>query len=497
MATVGNQLPTQAVSKPTSGKHGNVLPLWGNEKTMNLNPMILTNVLSSPYFKVQLYELKTYHEVVDEIYFKVTHIEPWEKGSRKTAGQTGMCGGVRGVGTGGIVSTAFCLLYKLFTLKLTRKQLMGLITHTDSPYIRALGFMYIRYTQPPTDLFEWYDGFLDDEEELDVKAGGGCVMTIGEMLRSFLTKLEWFSTLFPRIPVPVQKVIDQQIKARPRKVPQKETQEDEDGFAESGRQGERRRSRTPRRTPSPRRSPKRSRSRSHHRERERHGPSFDRELERERDRQRKEREGRDRDRERGDRGDRERRRSRSADRNRERKRSHSGSRDRRSERKEKERDGGDDRSRRKDRDHHKDRGTERERLMTAGTRTIGKDTGMRGRPKGPAGVEAERGDTKVGQRRRAGKGSAATAGRGTGREMENSALTNVVAAKRGATISESPAMTIVDIEGVRASSKCRLAAILLVFFLLFFYIRLSALSLVLKRRNSCTSDIWICCLWPM
>lgn len=71
MATVGNQLPTQAVSKPTSGKHGNVLPLWGNEKTMNLNPMILTNVLSSPYFKVQLYELKTYHEVVDEIYFKV------------------------------------------------------------------------------------------------------------------------------------------------------------------------------------------------------------------------------------------------------------------------------------------------------------------------------------------------------------------------------------------------------------------------------------------
>lgn len=72
MANVGSQPPTQAVSKPPSGKHGNVLPLWGNEKTMNLNPMILTNVLSSPYFKVQLYELKTYHEVVDEIYFKVT-----------------------------------------------------------------------------------------------------------------------------------------------------------------------------------------------------------------------------------------------------------------------------------------------------------------------------------------------------------------------------------------------------------------------------------------
>ena len=43
---------------------------------------------------VNLYQLKTYHEVIDEIYYNVTHLEPWEKGSRKTSGQTGMCGGV-------------------------------------------------------------------------------------------------------------------------------------------------------------------------------------------------------------------------------------------------------------------------------------------------------------------------------------------------------------------------------------------------------------------
>ena len=41
-------------------------------------------------------------------------------------------------------------------------------------------------------------------QEIDVKAGGGKTMTIGEMLRSFLTKLEWFDTRFPRIPVNVQ-----------------------------------------------------------------------------------------------------------------------------------------------------------------------------------------------------------------------------------------------------------------------------------------------------
>lgn len=49
------------------------------------------------------------------------------------------------------------------------------MAHTDSPYIRALGFMYIRYTQPPADLYDWYEEYLQDEEEVDVKAGGGQV----------------------------------------------------------------------------------------------------------------------------------------------------------------------------------------------------------------------------------------------------------------------------------------------------------------------------------
>lgn len=55
-----------------------------------------------------------------------------------------MCGGVRGVGAGGIVSSAYCLLFKLGSLKLTKKQIIGLIDHCDSPFIRGIGFMYIR-----------------------------------------------------------------------------------------------------------------------------------------------------------------------------------------------------------------------------------------------------------------------------------------------------------------------------------------------------------------
>lgn len=191
------------------GKKSQQLAFHGNERTMNLNPLILTNIQGSPYFKVDLFGMKTYHEVVDEIYYKVEHLEPWERGSRKTAGmsQTGMCGGVRGVSVGGIVSSAFCLLYKLYTLKLTKKQVTGLINHRDSPYIRGLGFMYLRFTQPPANLWDWFEPYMEDEEEIDVKAGGGKSMTMGDFCKLILTKLEWFETRFPRIPVNVEKMV--------------------------------------------------------------------------------------------------------------------------------------------------------------------------------------------------------------------------------------------------------------------------------------------------
>lgn len=76
--------PTVAQGKKSS-KANNILPIWGNEKTMNLNPLLMTNIQNSPYFKVSLYALKTYHEVIDEIWNQVKHLEPWEKGSRRVS----------------------------------------------------------------------------------------------------------------------------------------------------------------------------------------------------------------------------------------------------------------------------------------------------------------------------------------------------------------------------------------------------------------------------
>jgi pre-mRNA-splicing factor 38B len=62
-----------------------------------------------------------------------------------------------------------------------------------------------------------------------VKAGGGCIISIGQMLRQWLIRIEyvhsffsfsfyllylrWYDTLFPRIPVPTQKDITERLHA--------------------------------------------------------------------------------------------------------------------------------------------------------------------------------------------------------------------------------------------------------------------------------------------
>lgn len=69
-----------------------------------------------------------------------------------------------------VVSTAFCCLYKLMTLHLTREHLREVLDCKDNPYIRAIGFLFLRYTCPPTDIWGWIEPYLDDDEEFNPSA---------------------------------------------------------------------------------------------------------------------------------------------------------------------------------------------------------------------------------------------------------------------------------------------------------------------------------------
>ncbi|KAF8727024.1 hypothetical protein HU200_019519 [Digitaria exilis] len=161
----------------TSGKPIDVL----------MEKVLCMNILSSEYFK-ELYRLKTYHEVIDEIYTCVKHVEPW---------MTGNCRGP---------STAFCLLYKFFTMKLTVKQMHGLLKHPDSPYIRAIGFLYLRYVADAKTLWTWYEPYLRDDEEFS-PGSNGRMTTMGVYVRDLILGQYYFDSLLPRIPLPVTRQV--------------------------------------------------------------------------------------------------------------------------------------------------------------------------------------------------------------------------------------------------------------------------------------------------
>ncbi|WVZ62304.1 hypothetical protein U9M48_012068 [Paspalum notatum var. saurae] len=148
-----------------------------------MEKVLSVNILSSDYFK-ELYKYKTYHEVVDEIYRQVDHVEPW---------MTGNCRGP---------SSAFCLLYKFFTMKLTVKQMHGLLKHPDSPYIRAIGFLYLRYVAEPKTLWNWYEPYIKDDEEFS-PGSNGKMTTMGVYVRDLLLGQYYFDSLLPRVPLPI------------------------------------------------------------------------------------------------------------------------------------------------------------------------------------------------------------------------------------------------------------------------------------------------------
>lgn len=122
-----------------------------------------------------------------------------------------------------------------------------------------MGFLYIRYTQPPTDFWKWFEPYLEDEEELEVKAG--VTMTIGELCRYMITKMDWYSTLFPRMPIPVQKELEKQLQEYDRNKKKSKTAHLEDGEVEDEYDG-----RKSSRDYKGSRALKRSRSRSRSRE---------------------------------------------------------------------------------------------------------------------------------------------------------------------------------------------------------------------------------------
>jgi len=180
---------------------------YGNTSTFNVESVLSKNATGSEYWRRTASRLASVDSVVDQIYFDVDHLEPWMAG-RASRG----------------ASAAFCLLHRLGELAPTEAEVGSMLRHQDSPYIRAVALLYVRFVANPRALWRWFENCLEDGEELSpspTSAGGGGeeeaatrTVTVGAFARELLLDPFYFETIFPRIPKPVADDVEARLRSQ-------------------------------------------------------------------------------------------------------------------------------------------------------------------------------------------------------------------------------------------------------------------------------------------
>jgi pre-mRNA-splicing factor 38B len=159
------------------------LSLWGPDDSFHWNPLLLRNTIQSPYFQKSCENLKTWNAVIDEIYYEVKHLQPFSVDKSP--------------------STAFCLLLRLLTMRMTENQMELTLKHPDSPFIRGIGFLYLRYAGQPAELAKWIQPHLHDEQEITAETRK--TTTVGEFVRELFSSRDYYGTPLPRLPIQIER----------------------------------------------------------------------------------------------------------------------------------------------------------------------------------------------------------------------------------------------------------------------------------------------------
>jgi PRP38 family len=180
------------------------LPLWGagdNDDTFHWHPVLLRTTIHSSYFIKCCRELDDWNAIIDEIYDEVKTMDTFCSSAVKQQ-----------------PSSAFCLLLRLLTYRMTEHQVTLTLRHADSPYIRAIGFLYLRYVCPPDRMLEYIEPYLliDDEEGQEIKVDRTTI-PLGKFIRLLFTQRDYFGgTPLPRLPGHVETTVQAKVRAADR-----------------------------------------------------------------------------------------------------------------------------------------------------------------------------------------------------------------------------------------------------------------------------------------
>uniref|UniRef100_A0A7S4R0D4 Pre-mRNA-splicing factor 38 n=1 Tax=Alexandrium monilatum TaxID=311494 RepID=A0A7S4R0D4_9DINO len=160
-----------------------------NPKTFGFSPLLQTHIVESAHFKALL-SLETFEQLVEEMYQFADNIEPYMQNSNTTP------------------SALFCCLYRLFTMGTDKRQLGRLIDNVDNPYVRCIGFLFIRFGLHPDQLWPWLGEYVLDDEELRPSKDSEWHTTVGEFVEGLLSQDKYYSTVLPRMPMSTKRHLE-------------------------------------------------------------------------------------------------------------------------------------------------------------------------------------------------------------------------------------------------------------------------------------------------
>lgn len=109
------------------------------------------------------------------------------------------------------------------TLRCTEKQMKLLLDHVDSPYIRGIGLLYLRFVGDPNTILQWIEPYLSDDERITATATSKKSNaprrhrqqneTVGGFARRLFSSSErdYYGTALPRLPTKVEREIQVKI----------------------------------------------------------------------------------------------------------------------------------------------------------------------------------------------------------------------------------------------------------------------------------------------
>lgn len=186
----------------SSGRRGEGFQFMGkleiaNTKTYGFTPLLQSHVAESQHYK-QVLQMDTFEEIVEEARTYIESVKPYQQNSNT------------------VPTPMVVVLYRLFTMGIDARQLQLLVDMEGSPYVRCLGFLFVRIGLHPEELLPWLSEYMLDGEEFFVtKDQDSQRLTISEFLEQLLRQDTYFSTIIPRIPAGKKRQIEQTLATLP------------------------------------------------------------------------------------------------------------------------------------------------------------------------------------------------------------------------------------------------------------------------------------------